>query len=141
MIVGKLWMQQDEIKARTDGERVFWDRFWGRCNMGNPSSANSMINRDTISDKEVLATLSGLQYQESQRSFCLEVLKSDISRHLLSMLPQDIKNQYTNPSFTLSTHWHHHSIQGQVQLHCVGKVGLCQLGGLECEAIWKLGLH
>ena len=75
------WLVQDDIKARTNGERVFfWDRFWGRSKMDNPSSANSMSNRDTISDKELLATLSGFQHQdpESQRALYVDLLKSDI---------------------------------------------------------------
>ena len=61
MILGKCWLLQDDIKARTNWETVCWDRFWGRGNMDSPGAANSMSNRDTISDKEVLATLSGFQ--------------------------------------------------------------------------------
>ena len=87
MILGKCWLIQDDIKVQTNGEnKVFKDKFWGRGHMDNPSSANSMSNRGTISDMEVRATLSGFQYQESQRSFYSEVLKSDISIHLLSKL-------------------------------------------------------
>ncbi len=71
--------------------------------MDVPGSANSMINRDTMTDKEVLATLSGSQHRESQRTFYFEVLRSDISNHLLSNIPQDIKAKGTNPSFTWST--------------------------------------
>ena len=33
MILGKCWLLQDDIKARTNGERVFWDRFWGISTM------------------------------------------------------------------------------------------------------------
>ena len=75
MILGKCWLFQDDIKARTNGGRVFWDRFWGRGSMDNPGSANTMSNRDTISDKEVLATLSGFQNKESQRILYLGALK------------------------------------------------------------------
>ena len=103
MLLGKCWQLQYDIKARAHGERVFWDKFWGRGNMDNLESANSISNRDTISDIEVLATLSGFQYQASHRSFYLDVLKSDISNHLLFKAPQDIKNQDPNPSFTWST--------------------------------------
>ena len=62
LTIVKCWLIQDDIKARTNGERVFWDRFWDRDNMDNPGSANSMSNTYTISDQEVLATLSGFQY-------------------------------------------------------------------------------
>ena len=30
IILSKVWLIQDDIKARTGGGRVFWDRFWGR---------------------------------------------------------------------------------------------------------------
>ena len=102
MILGKCWLTQGDTKDKTNGTRVFWDTFWGRGNMDNPGSAHSMRSRDTISDMEVLATLSGVQYQESQRSFYLEVLKSDTSSHLLSNVPQYIKDQDANP---IGLHW------------------------------------
>ena len=60
-----------------------------------------MSNRDTNSDTEVLATLSGFQYQESQKTFYLEMLKTDITKHLIALLPQAIKDQ--DPTFTWST--------------------------------------
>ena len=103
LIIGKRWFLQDDIKAKTHGEIVFWDKFWGKGKQDNLISANSMSNRDNISDVEVLATLSGFQYQGSGKSFYLDVLKSDISNHLLSKAPQDIKSQGHNPSFTWST--------------------------------------
>ena len=62
-----------------------------------------MIDRGTISDTEVLATLSGFQYQESHMTFYVDVLKSDIYSHLLSKVPQDIKNPDPSPSFIWST--------------------------------------
>ena len=98
MVIGKFWLIQDAMNARTNGGRVFWDRFWGRDNMDNPGSVNSVSNRDTISDQEVLATLSGLQPQESQMSLYLELLTSDISNHLLSNVPQEIDNQDQTPT-------------------------------------------
>ena len=64
-------LRQHDIKARTHGGRVFWGRFWGtkKGSLDNQCSANFMSNRGTMPDKEVLATLSQLQYQECQRSF------------------------------------------------------------------------
>ena len=103
MILGKCWLPQEDIKAKTNWERVFWDKFWGKCNMDNTGSSNSMSNSDTISDMEVLATLSGLQYQEYGKSFYLEVLNTDISSHLISKVPKDVNIQDPSPSFTWST--------------------------------------
>ncbi len=82
MNLGECWLLQADIKARTNGGRVFWDRFWGRSKIDIPSSASSMSNRDTIPDMEVIATLSGFQYQESGKSFLyVDVLNTDISSH------------------------------------------------------------
>jgi hypothetical protein len=105
IILSKVWLRQEEIKTRTGGSRVLWDRFWNTKKeyLDNPDSSNFMSNRDTNSDTEVLATLSGFQYQESQRTFYLEMLKTDISKYLMERLPQDIKNQDPNPTFTWST--------------------------------------
>ena len=73
--LSNMWFIQDDILARTGGGRVFWDRFWGtkRDNMENQCSANFMINKDTMSDKAVLGTVSGVQYQACQRSFSLQL--------------------------------------------------------------------
>ena len=30
-----MWLIQDDTMARTNGGRVFWDRFWGMGNMEN----------------------------------------------------------------------------------------------------------
>ena len=68
MIIGKGLLAQYDINAKTKWEIVFWDSFWGIDNMDAPSSANSMMNKDTMSDTEVLATLSGVQYKESKRT-------------------------------------------------------------------------
>ena len=59
---------------------MLWDRLWGtkKDNVENQCSANLMSNRGPISDKEVLATLSGLQYQECHMSLYLELLNPDI---------------------------------------------------------------
>jgi hypothetical protein len=103
MTLGNCWLIKDDTQARARGERVFRDMFWGIENMDAPGSANSMSNRDTMSEKEVLATLSGFQYQESQRSLYLELLKSDISNHLLSKLPQDNKTKTKTPAPTVHT--------------------------------------
>ena len=51
--------------------------------MDDPGSANSMSNMDTMSDKEVLATLSVFYYQESQRTLYADLLRLDMSNHLL----------------------------------------------------------
>ena len=32
MILGKCWLLQEYTKARTNGEKVFWGRFWGKGN-------------------------------------------------------------------------------------------------------------
>ena len=125
MCIGKCWLIQDGIKARTNGERVFWDRLWDSANMENPGSANSMSNRDTISDKEVLATMTGFQYQGSQRSLYLELLKSQTYPTTCSPIsPQDIKNQDPNPSFTWPTTGT--STVFKVKCSSTGKVALSQ---------------
>ena len=116
MILGTCWMIKDGMKANTNEDKVFWDEFWGIENTDAPSSAYSMSIRDTIRDKAVLATLSGFQYQEIGKSCSLDVFKSDISSHLLSKVPQYIKNQDPPPQLYLANHWHQHSTQGQVQL-------------------------
>jgi hypothetical protein len=105
IILSKLWLTQEDVRTRTGGSRVLWDRFWGnkRDYLDNSGSANFMSNRDISSDSEALATLSGFQYQESQKTFYLEMLKGDISKHLINRLPQDVKNQDPNPTFTWST--------------------------------------
>ena len=90
IILSNLWLELEDIKQRTGGQRVLWDRFWSnkRDHIDNQGSANFMSNRDTNSDTEALATLSGFQYQESNKSFYLEMLKTDISKHLISRLPR-----------------------------------------------------
>ena len=103
MTLGSCWLMQDDMKARTRGERVSGTGSGPEATPKNQLSANAMVNRDTISDKEVLATLSGFQYQESQRSLSVEFLKSCKSNHLLSRFPQDINNQDPSPRFTWST--------------------------------------
>ena len=103
LILGKCWLIKYDAKAKTKGTRVFWDKFLGKGNMDNQSSANSLSNRETASDMEVLATLSGFQYRESGKSYYVDMRKSDIASHLLSNVPQYIKNQDPTPSFTWST--------------------------------------
>ena len=57
----------DHCHTLTGGGRVLWDRLSGtkKDNVENQCSATFMSIRGTISDKEVLATLSGLQYPNS----------------------------------------------------------------------------
>ncbi|MFM7990556.1 MAG: hypothetical protein ACKPKO_65675, partial [Candidatus Fonsibacter sp.] len=69
MILGKVLVGPGSYQGLDKGERVVWVRFWALINMNAPGSANSVSNGDTMSDKEVLATLSGFQYQESQGTF------------------------------------------------------------------------
>ena len=68
MMIGTRWLM-GYIKARTRGEAALLCRFWVIENMDDPGSSNSMSNRDTMLYKEVLATLSRFQFQESQGRF------------------------------------------------------------------------
>ena len=59
------YLDQPAIGTRTHGDRLFWDRFseFDSCQ----SSVNSMTNRDTKTDKDVLATLQGFSYQHKSK--------------------------------------------------------------------------
>ena len=99
----KAWLLHVDIKARIGGGRCF-----GTCSgAGATWRTSAMPTIGSIGTPyqtmRYFATLSRLQYQESQRSVYWELLKSDIANHLLPKHPLDIKSQDPNPSFTWST--------------------------------------
>ena len=140
MILGKCWLLQNASTARTNWEIVFWDNFWCNNNMDNPSSADSMINRGTISDMDELVTLSGFQYQESGTIVCyVDVLKSDVSNHLLANVVQYINNQVPKPQLHLVNHCRQHNIQDQSATPLCWQCGYVNLVALSVQQVGNLG--
>ena len=84
MVLSKCWLVQDEIKARTKGESLFWDRFWDRDDTENPGSANSMSYWETIYRQGGTCNLVRFPVPRVSEEFLfLELIKIDISNHFL----------------------------------------------------------
>ncbi len=68
VVWGKPLLDMQEVHARTQGSRVFWDRFWkhGTRDTSMDQGVN-MSNRDTKNDLDVLVIMSGFQHQTKHK--------------------------------------------------------------------------
>ena len=72
-------VDMQEVHARTQGSRVFWDRFWKHDTRDTSMDhGGNMSNRDTKNDLEVLVTMSGFQHQTKHKEFYLAFLQDKI---------------------------------------------------------------
>jgi hypothetical protein len=90
VVLGKPWLDMQEVHARTQGSRVFWDRFWKHDTRDTSMDQGvNMSNRDTKNDLEVLVTVSGFQHQAKHKEFYLAFLQSKIGPFLMDKIPNE----------------------------------------------------
>ena len=88
VVLGKPWLDMHEVHARTQGSKVFWDRFWKHDAKGTyMDHGGNMTNRDTKHDLEVLVTMSGFQHQTKHKEFYLAFLQDKIGPFLMDNIP------------------------------------------------------
>ena len=68
VVLGKPWLDMQEVHARTQGSSVCWDRFWKHDTKDTyMDHGGNMSNNDTKNDLEVLVTMSGFQHQTKHK--------------------------------------------------------------------------
>ena len=103
VVLGKPWLDMQEVHARTQGSRVFWDRFWKHDTRDTSMDhGGNMSNRDTKNDLEVLVTMSGFQHQTKHNGFYLALLQDKICPFLMDKIPMGSLSSSTEPSMTWS---------------------------------------
>jgi len=103
VFLGKPWLDMQEVHARTQGSRVFWDRFWKHDTRDTYMyHGGNMSNRDTTNDLEVLVTMSGFQRQTKHKEFYLAFLQDKICPFLMDKIPMGPISSSTEPAMTWS---------------------------------------
>ena len=96
VVLGLPWMDMQDVKARTNGSRVFWDRFWKNATRDtgtdNVGTGGNMTNRDTNNEFEVLVTMFGFQHQANHAKFYLAFLQNQIGPYLKAKAPQGVSS-------------------------------------------------
>jgi hypothetical protein len=105
VVLGKPWLDMQDVHTRTQGSRVFWDRFWKHDTreFGESGGTGSMSNRDTKNEHEVLVTMSGFQHQSNHKEFYLAFLRDQIGPYLMGKAPGEVTTMCTQPAMTWTT--------------------------------------